>query len=170
MITLRIGGIPISVESSDSISQTYAAIGGFADVRTLAGGLIRQRNWRKLKSTISVGEARFLPAVQGLDLDVPQLISCVGPRSIASASPAIALPSDRRADVVPYGFAVLPGGFMQPTTGVLAGDTLTLTAVATAVQYQACYVPEFMALITDLNERFDYRSAVAGWDITVEQV
>ena len=80
MILLELGGVAISVEESDSISQTYELIGGAASLRTLGGGLIRQRNWRRLKTVVSVAEARFLPALQSLDLDVTQVLKCVAPR------------------------------------------------------------------------------------------
>lgn len=170
MHMLIIGGIPISVESSDAIAQTYAAIGGVAHMRTMAGGLIAQRNWRRLKTTVSVGEARFLPAIQSLDLDQALVLSCLAPRQIAGASNAIALPQARRADIAPYGFAVLPSGFVVPTPGVLAAHTLTLTPVTSALRYTACYVPELSVIITDISEHYDVRGAVAGWELTAEEI
>lgn len=170
MHMLIIGGIPISVESSDAIAQTYAAIGGVAHLRTMAGGLIAQRNWRRLKTTVSVSDARFLPALQALDLDQAQVIQCLAPRQIAGASNAIALPTARRADIAPYGFAVMPNGFVVPTPGVLVANTLTLTPVAGAIRYTACYVPELTVLITDLSEHYDVRKAVAGWELTAEEI
>lgn len=170
MRVLTIGGIPISVESSDSISQTYEAIGGFTLLRTMQGGGIPQRNWRKLKTTITVPAARFLPALHALDMDVPHVIQCLAARQIAGTSNAVTLPAARRADVEPYGFAVMPSGFMVRTPGVLAGSVLTLTPVAGAVRYTACYVPELVAVITALSEHTDVRGAVTGWDLTAEEV
>lgn len=170
MNLLTIGGVPISVGSSDSIAQTYVPIGGVARLRTMAGGLIAQRNWRRLKTTISVSEARFFPALQGLDLDQAHVIQCLAPRHIAGASNAVALPTARRSDVVPYGFAVLPSGFEVRTPGVLTANTLTLTPVAGAIRYTACYVPELTVLITDLSEHYDVRQAVAGWELTAEEI
>jgi hypothetical protein len=167
---LTIGGVPISVGSSDSIAQTYAPIGGVARLRTMAGGLIAQRNWRRLKTTISVSEARFLPALNALDLDHAHVIQCLAPRHIAGASNAVALPTARRADVAPYGFAVLPTGFEVRTPGVLTANTLTLTPVTGAIRYTACYVPELTVLITDLSEHYDVRKAVAGWELTAEEI
>ncbi len=167
---LTIGGISISVESSDRISQTYEPMGGVATLRTMAGGAIRQRNWRKLKTTISVSEARLLPALQGLDMDAPQVIQCIAARHIAGASNVIALPAARRADVAPGGYAVLPNGTMLRTPGVLVGSTLTLTPVVGALSYTASYVPELTVLITGLTEHADVRAGVVGWDLTAEEI
>ncbi len=168
MRVLTIGGVEIAVESSDQISQTYAAIGGLTTLRTMKGGAIRQRNWRKLSTTISVPSARFLPAIHALDLDEPQVIQCLARRQISADTPAITIPAARRADVDPLGYAVLATGFMVRTSGVLAGDVLTLVAVPGAVRYTATYVPEFLALITELSEQMDVRAARAGWDLPAD--
>lgn len=167
---LTIGGIAISVEQSDAISQTYEAIGGRGTLRTMAGGAVRQRNWSKLKTSVSVGEARLPPALAALDIDTPHVIQCVAPRTVFSAVPAVALPAARRADVAPYGFALRADGFMAPVAGTLAGSTLTLAAVDGAVGYSVCYVPELTVLVTSMTERFDYHGAVAGWDLTAEEI
>lgn len=170
MRVLTIGGVPISVESSDRIAQTYTAIGGGRPIRLMNGGLVMQRNWRRLRTTIAVADARFLPALQGLDLDVPHVIRCLARRQLASATPAITLPTARRADIDPLGYAVLTTGFMARTASVLAGDVLTLTPVAGAVSYTATYVPELVALITELEENLDVRSAKAGWQLVAEEI
>lgn len=170
MNVLTIGGIPISVESSDAISQSYEPLGGVSTLRTMRGGAIRQRTWRRLSTTVSVTDARFLPALHSLDFDAPQLIQCLAPRQIAGATRAVVLPAARRADIAPYGFAVLPTGFVVPVGGVLVQHALTLDAVPDAVRYTACYVPEFTALITEFSEQFDVRGAAAGWQLTAEEV
>lgn len=170
MHVLTIGGVPISVESSDAISQSYESIGGVTTLRTMRGAGIRQRNWRRLSTTISVSDARFLPALQSLDLDAPQVIQCLAPRQIAGTTRAVVLPAARRADIEPYGFAVLPSGFVVPVAGTLNAHTLTLDAVPGAVRYTACYVPEFTGLITEFTEQFDVRGAVAGWQIKLEEI
>lgn len=170
MIVLTIGGIPISVEQSDAIAQTYEAIGGRGTLRTMGGGAIRQRNWSRIKTTISVSEARMLPALSALDIDTPLVIQCIAPRSIHSALPAVALPTARRADVAPYGFAVMPSGLMRRTGGTLAGNTLTLDVVPGAVSYVARYWPELTVLVMALTEHQDVRGAVAGWDLTAEEI
>ena len=117
-----------------------------------------------------MSEARFLPALSALDIDTPQVIQCIAPRSIHSALPAVALPAARRADVAPYGFAVMPNGLMRRTGGTLAGGTLTLDAVAGAVSYVARYWPELTVLVMTLTEHLDVRGAVAGWDLTAEEI
>lgn len=170
MRLLIIGGVPVSVEASDKISQSYEPIGGVATLRTIAGGAIRQRNWRKLRTTISVPGARFLPSLQALDQDAPQVIKCLAPRSVSSTSNAITLPAARRADAAPWGFALQPSGFAVATPGSLAGNVLTLTPVAGATRYMAMYVPELTVLITSLTEHFDVRGAAASWELTAEEI
>lgn len=170
MRVLTIGGVEIAVESSDQISQTYGSIGGLTTLRTMKGGAIRQRNWRKLSTTISVPSARFLPAIHALDLDAPHVIQCLARRQIASDTSVVTLPQARRADIDPIGYAVMTTGFMQRTSGILSGDTLTLVAVPGALRYTATYVPELLALITALEEHIDLRSARAGWQLTAEEI
>lgn len=170
MRVLTIGGVEIAVESSDQISQTYVSIGGVSTLRTMSGGGIRQRNWRRLSTTISVPSARFLPALHALDLDEPHVIQCLARRQISADTSSITIPSARRADVDPIGYALLASGFMARTSGVLVGDVLTLVEVPGAVRYTATYVPEFLALITDLSEQMDVRAARAGWELTAEEV
>lgn len=170
MRVLTIGGIPISVESSDRIAQTYSAVGGGRAMRLMNGGLVMQRNWRRLQTVVTVSDARFLPAIHALDLDVPHVIQCLARRQLASDTSVITLPQARRADIDPLGYAVMPTGFMQRTSGILSGDTLTLVAVPGALRYTATYVPELLALITALEEQIDVRSARAGWQLTAEEI
>lgn len=108
--------------------------------------------------------------LSALDIDTPQVIQCIAPRSIHSALPAVALPAARRADVAPYGFAVMPNGLMRRTGGTLAGGTLTLDVVPGAVSYVARYWPELTVLVMSLTEHQDVRGAVAGWDLTAEEI
>lgn len=170
MLVLEIGAVRVAVESSDAISQSYEGIGGVATIRLLNGGAVRQRNWRKLRTRVTVSDARWLPAIQALDLDAVHVLKCLAPRSVSSTVPAITLPAARRADVAPWGAAVMPDGFSVPTPSTLAGNVLTLTAVDGALGYVAFYVPQLSVLITGLTESFDVRGAVASWDLTCEEV
>lgn len=170
MRTLEIGGVVISVEASDRISQTYEAIGGVATLRTMSGGGIRQRNWRRLRTTISVPQARWFPALQALDQDSPVVIKCLAPRHIKGVANVVTLPTARRADVSPWGFATMPDGFSARTSGVLSGNTFTLTPVSGAAFYTAMYVPQLTCLITSLQEHMDVRQADVGWDLTAEEI
>ena len=170
MKTLWIGAVPIAVESADKISQSYQPIGGQATLRTMRGGAIRQRTWARLSTTIAVPAGRLPPALAALDVDAPQLIKCLAPRAVAGTTRVVVLPAARRADIAPWGVAVLPSGFSQRVGAALVQHTLTLDAVPGALGYVAYYVPEFTALITDFNEQFDVRGAAAGWQLTAEEV
>lgn len=170
MLMLEIGGVRVAVESSDAIAQTYEAFGGMATLRVLSGGALRQRNWRRLRTRVTVSEARWHSAIQALDQDAVHVLKCLAPRVVSSTAPAITLPAARRADYEPWGVAVMPSGLSVPTPGTLAGNVLTLTAVPGALGYTASYVPQLSVLITGLAESFDVRGAVASWDLTCEEV
>ncbi len=170
MLMLEIGGVRVAVESSDAIAQSYEPIGGVATLRTLSGGALRQRNWRKLRTRVTVSDARWAAALAGLDEDAVHVMKCLAPRVIASTANAIALPAARRADVAPWGFALLADGFSVATGAAMAGNLLTLTPVTGAVGYQALFVPQLSVLITGMTENFDVRGAVASWDLTAEEV
>lgn len=170
MKTLWIGDVPIAVESADKISQSYEPIGGMTTLRTMRGAAVRQRTWSKLRTVIQVPAARLPVALQAIDLDAPHVIQCLAPRAVAAATRSIALPTARRADVAPWGVAVLPSGFSQRVAGALSGNTLTLDAVPGALRYTAYYVPQFAALITEFSEQTDVRGALVSWQITAEEI
>lgn len=162
MKTLWIGDVPVPVESADRISQTYEPIGGMTTLRMMRGTAVRQRTWSKLRTTIQVPAARLPVALREIDLDTPQVIKCLAPRAVSAAVRSIVLPETRRADVTPWGVAVLPSGFSRRVEGVVDAHTLVLDYVPEALRYTAYYVPQFVALITEFSEQFDVRGAVAG--------
>lgn len=166
---LIVAGLELPYQA-DAISQTYERFGGFtARPRRLANGApIVQHRWEKLRTTISA-QHHTPPGLAGLDWTAPFTLACIAGRSVQSLSNAITLPAARRNDVAPYGFAITAAGLQVPTPGSLAGNVLTLTAVAGAAFYKATYFP-LLTVTAGLNERTDQVDLVIGWELTAEEV
>jgi len=151
------------------ISQTYEEIGGFVLLRMMNGAGVKQSHWKKVRTVIS-GDGWIPAGLQSIDYSAPVTIKCVAPRSVYSDNPIIALPAGRRADAAPYAFAIAADGSPVNAQCVLAGDELTITAVAGAIGYVAHFFPELVCFADPPSERHDSGSNQAGWELTAEEV
>ena len=167
---LTINGLRLPLRVGAEIQQTYEGIGGFTTRRLGAGALITQQTWRKIRTSLS---ARGIapPGLDAIDWSQPVTLGCVAARSIQSISNAIAIPAARRADAPPYGWAINAFGLLEPTAVTVAGNTATLTPVAGAVGYQVFWYPLLSVVaIAGVQNSFDAVGAVAGWELTAEEV
>lgn len=89
-----IGSVTIDVPAALRLNVSYQKIGGFSDVRTLSGNLVRQVLWQKWKVSIS-GEGPVPSGLDALDWTQPQSISTAyGPTITAFCQPPV-LSADR---------------------------------------------------------------------------
>lgn len=168
---LIIAGLELPYQS-DSVSQTWERIGGFtATPRRMANGAsLTQHRWERIRTTISC-QHHTPPGLAAMDWTQTFILACIFQRAVQSLSNVITLPTARRNDVAPYGFAVTAGGLQVPTPGSLAGNVLTLTAVAGAGYYKAIYYPILTVTApAGLNERQDQVGLVIGWELTAEEI
>lgn len=165
---LAINGVLLPVPVAGRIDQTYRPIGGFARLRFADGAALHQESWRRLETTISA--SGWIPAaLAGMDWAAPVTLGCVAPRALQSASPAFTLPTARRADAPPYGFAVVEHRLV-PTTVTVADDEATLAAVTSASAYTVLYYPVLVVLTDGPRERYDASGAVSGFELTGEEI
>lgn len=167
---LSVDGIRIPLAVGGEATQAYEQFGGFALVRMADGAVVHQETWRKLRTTISASGA--VPVgLDALDWRGSHVIGCIAARSIQSIGNAITIPSARRVDAPPYGFAITPGGLLQPTAVVLAGDVATLAAVGGAVGYQVLWYP-LLTVHAPAGPAvsYDAAGAVAAWELICEEV
>lgn len=164
---LVIGSIGIPIHAGLDFSQTYESFGGRSLRRAMNGAAVIQSHWNKLRTRIS-GSGWVPAGLSGLDLTATHTLKCVAPQAIYSASNSIALPVARRADLAPYGFAIVAGQPVETAVSV-ATNTATLTTVAGATAYQVMYYPQLTVVIAEINFDTDAAGAVFGWTLTAEE-
>lgn len=165
--TLKIAGIEISMHEFPA-RQTYRDLGGLAFHRMANGAAISQQHWRKLGIGIS-GDGWAPPALLGVDWSAPVVVSCIAPRSVASATINATLPAARRSDAAPYAMALVSGKLV-PTPMSLVGAAATATAVSGASGYRFFYYPELTCYaLNGVEESMDAVSASFSWSIDAEE-
>lgn len=174
MIDLIIGGIPIPLLSSISLSQEYENLAATMQYRMGDGSLELQTAWagnHKLRTTIS-GRGQIPLGLSGLNLpQTGMTISCIKRRGITSLTNTILLPAARRTDAgaEPIGLALMDNRW-QRVNVTIDGDQATLDQVASAKQYQIEYYPEFAAFVRAPIERKDARGSTYSWTINAEEI
>lgn len=163
-----IGGVEISLDAAHQISQTYETIGGRSQRRMLDGSALLQNNWVR-RRTVITGQGRLPEGLSGLDYDTTQVIACMAPLSIWSATTNATLPAARRTDWPPHGYAIVSG--RQISTPIsIAGNAVTFSAVSGASGYVVVYYPSLTCYLSPPRLSFDGRGPVAGWTLEAEEI
>lgn len=164
---LLIGGIPIPPHAGIS-SQRYEPLGGSTLLRMASGAGKKRTHWNKLKTTIS-GSGWLPLALQSLDFSSPIQIACIQPRSLGSpTSRVFALPSNRRTDVAPWGWALVGHEWVEVSL-VLQGDQATLSEVTGASLYQVNWLPLLTVYMEDPSSEMNLDGATYNWTIDAEE-
>jgi hypothetical protein len=162
-----IGGVPIEVPQSLSLTCAYEDQGGVQTLRMGSGRPLRKSYWTRVKMTVTC-EGLVPAGLSGLDWTVPLTVQAPSPRSTYAVSNSIALPAARRSDAAPTALAWVDG-YPRPTPVTLNGNTATAAPVANATGYTFAYHPEFSALVTK-TESADRTNGTFSWNITAEEV
>lgn len=155
-------------------SQGYDVITSSSLKRKVSGRGVLQSLWTKQKTTLR-GRGWLPAGLDTLDMKVPHTLLCAASQSIQSIANVVVLPSSIRTDApeyAPQGIALLADGSYAPTSATLGTDgvTLTLTAVAGAVRYQARYWPALQVFLTTLRNNADMSGNVTDWEVVAEEV
>lgn len=175
--TFELGTVIVPIHSAYELSQTYEPLGGFATIRMLNGAALKQQNWEKIGTTIT-GNGVIPPGLEGLDYSLSHLMKCAAPRAVTSTATVIVIPAERRTDgeFAPTGWAYTdPEGKnrgLWEETPIISTvvDTVTLTPVVGALNYQVRYFPEFEVFAEKPNQNIDVHPKTQGWTLTAEQV
>lgn len=175
--TIVINNIEIPIHAIHDFNQTYEDFGGFEVLRRLNGSGLGQKNWSKLRTTIS-GSGPIPSGISGLAPHTTHTVACATRRSLHSSTRFITLPAARRSDGrhVPIGHAWKPGsdpGVMAEgyiTTPILSivNNVATLQEVVGAQGYMVTYCPLLTAFVT-FRETVDLRQAVYSWELVAEE-
>lgn len=174
--TFELGTVIVPIHSAYELTQTYEPLGGYATIRMLNGAALKQQNWEKIGTTLS-GQGLIPSGLEGLDYSVEQLMKCAAPRAVTAFSTSIVIPAERRSDVgfEPTGWAYTDPegknrGVWQETAIVIVVDTVTLTPVVGALNYQVRYFPEFMVFSEKPNQNISVHPSDQNWSLEAEQV
>lgn len=167
---LTIDGIRLPLRIGAEIQQSYEAMGGFTLLRLGSGAAVPQQAWRRLRTTVSA-RGIALPGLAAVDWLAPIALGCIAARTIQSAGRVIEIPGERRADAAAYGWAITAEGLLRPTPVSVSGGVATLAAVVGAAGYQVAWYPLLTVYaVGGVQESYDAVGAVAGWEITFEEV
>lgn len=175
--TFELGSVIVPIHSAFELSQTYEPLGGFVTIRMLNGAALKQQNWEKIGTTVQ-GQGTIPSGLEGLDYSVAQLMKCAAPRAVTSTATVIVIPAERRSDVgfEPAGFAYVDPegknrGLWQETPIIsIVVDTVTLTPVVGALNYQVRYFPEFNVFSEKPSQNIDVHPSDQSWSLEAEQV
>lgn len=166
---LKIAGIEISLHEWPA-SQSYASLEqGQTLHRMASGAAFAQQHWRKSVIRIN-GVGWAPPALQSVDFSAAIVISCISPRSIASATVNATLPTARRSDAAPYAAALVDGKLVN-TPMSLVGNAATATAVSGASGYRFFYYPELTCLaLRGVEETLSTETGAFTWSLEAEEI
>ena len=175
--TFELGTVIVPVQSAYELSQTYEPLGGFTTIRMLNGAALKQQNWERIATTIQ-GSGVIPSGLEGLDYSVSQLMKCAAPRAVTSIATVIVIPAERRTDpgFEPTGFAFVDpegkGRGLWKETPIISivVDTVTLTVVAGASNYQVRYFPEFEVFSEKPSQTIDVHPSDQNWTLEAEQI
>ena len=175
--TFELGSVIVPIHSAFELSQTYEPLGGFVTIRMLNGAALKQQNWEKIGTTIQ-GRGTIPSGLEGLDYSVSQLMKCAADRAVTSTSNIIVIPAERRTDVgfEPRGFAYTDpegknrGAWEETAIVSIVVDTVTLTVVAGALNYQVRYFPEFEVFSEKPSQTVDVHPKDQSWSLEAEQI
>jgi hypothetical protein len=168
----ELGGVVLPLNAGLTIDQSYEDLSAttYPPIRMANGDAKVQTAWgAKLKTVINGKGWRGSP-FDGLDFTQPLLMRCTAPKTIASASNAISLPSARRTDsyFLPHGYAVVNGVDVDSPVS-MAGDTATVTVVAGASSYGVHYYPE-LTVYAQHSTGAALFGAEFDWQIQAEEI
>ena len=169
--TLEIDSLVVAIEALVRFDQFYQQQRGESFRRTADGTGYQRSTW-KAKIGTEINAEGWAPSL--FDTIVPgstHTLKCAVPRTIASATNLVTVPSARRsgAGYEPYGYAVVDSSLVATGFDSVVGDDYTLTPVAGAQSYQVNYFPEIVVAITR-NESRKTQDGVYDWTIEAQEV
>lgn len=170
IINLIVNGIEVPLGAAESINQKYEPLASEGILRTMDGTAIKQVAWSGKTRIETTGTGRLPLPLQDIDYGLSFVMQCASPIEKQSASNIIVLPTNRRADVSPVGYAIVNGREVR-TPLSLTGDTATLTVVTGANGYVVAYWPTFTVFGTRPTETDNARAKSGrSWSFVCEQV
>lgn len=167
MSDFELAGIRIPIRANLQFNQTYEPIGGTHTFRTQNGRAVKQTHFNKLKTTLS-GTGWMPAGLDGIDYSEPLILKCAAPRSFSSSTNQISLPSNRRIDKAPIGFALVDGELL--VTQCHIQESMAVLDIKTNAQgYQVLYYPELLVFAEPPVIQSNIHNTDFSWRINCEE-
>lgn len=169
---LIVDGVAVPVYAMTGISQRYEPVHATYRARMVDGSGKQRTLWSGKLRTVITGQGLIPAGLSAIDFTASFTLSCVAHRAINSASRVITLPAARRSDSgsTPYGRAAVGDTWVDAPVASLVGDTLTLTEISGATQYQAVYFPELTVFADPPTEDHPEHGPSFSWSLTAEEL
>jgi hypothetical protein len=168
---LIIAGVVIPRLEGYNIGQTYEEISPSSLLRLGDGtGMPQSNDWVKLSTRIRAA-GLMPPGLAGVYWRDPAgiVIACKSARSIKSTTHVVTLPTARRLDVAPLGYAIV-NGFPVETTIDIVDGIATLGVLVGATAYRVHYYPLLTVFTKGPVENNDDDRASWDWSLEGEQL
>jgi hypothetical protein len=165
MYQLDIGGIYLGTLEAFNIQQSYRLFDTTSSALRMADGSTRVQCLQPAKLITQIsGSGAIPPGLSQLIRGQEYLLKCIAPRTISAATTAT-ISSElskvtMRSDV-PLEYSAWLGDRLIPWNG-----SATITG---AQAYRVSYVPQFDAILTQIDEQADVYRARWSWSLTFEQ-
>lgn len=170
-----LGGLEIPFYAAFDLQQTYEPRSKEV-IHEMGDGSLRKQVFGGAQNKVGTrlsGSGPIPPGLLSLDFTASLLLKCAAERAINSASNAITIPAERRADAgyEPWGRAQIDNRW-SPTPVAMSTNLATLTPVAGADLYQVLWFPEFQVFVENggVSENNDLHRAETGWELSMLQI
>ncbi|MGQ7957688.1 hypothetical protein ACUTAF_08225 [Pseudomonas sp. SP16.1] len=163
---ITLGGVEIVLHAGAPV-ETLEPIGGSTVLRMSDGAGIKQQHWERMAGSIS-GDGWMPPGLDGLDYSGPLELRSTKVQSIGGSGLVYTLTSTPRPDVAPWGLALVGRDWVKTACAVVDG-VATLTAVAGATAYRACWLPVFSVFANRPSESQSGATGGHTWSLTWEE-
>lgn len=164
---IMLGGIEIPLHAGAPVETLEPLPGGSNLLRMSDGSAVKQTNWQKMQGTIS-GQGWMPAGLDGLDYSLPLELRLTKVQAMAGTGLVFTLIGTPRPDVPAWGLALVGRDWVRTPCSVVGG-VATLTAVAGATQYRACWMPVFSVFCERPTENQDASGNAHSWQTTWQE-
>ncbi len=180
IINLKLNGVEICLNSSQTISQDFEPLSGETILRMVDGTGVKQQSWANKTRIVSRGSGEIPLPLLGVDYSQLMILDCCSPQSAYSATTTVTLPpgftlsavnyNSFRSDVSMIGHAIVKGKLEHAAITNLTGNVVTLATVSGATGYQITYWPKFLVFASKPRESHGLRGgSKRAWEFVAEQ-
>lgn len=160
---IMLGGVPIVLHAG-APELSEEPIGGSSVLRMSDGAGVKMQHWERMAGTIS-GAGWIPPGLDGLDYSKPLELRSTQVNAIHGEELQFRLTGTPRPDVAPWADALV-GDQWRRVPSAFADGVLTVTPLAGATLYRACWLPVYSVFA---NRPPKTQSTAHGWSIAWEE-
>lgn len=164
---VTLGGVPIVLHAG-APEQADAPVLAEAIVRMGQGGGVKLTHFKKAGGSVS-GQGCMPPGLDGLDYSQPLLLRLTKQESITGPGTMFTLSSTPRADVPPWGLALVGNEWVRRPVA-MDGLLATVTALPGATLYSVQWMPEYWVFVSQPPKQLSPADGMHSWSFPWEEV